>query len=294
MEARLVLQRLLTGYSTSPTAREGRELLHGVALHRALQLANRERSDADEQAAERELLALVQEPTDFAVTAAKIALASLHARRGDPSRGQALMREALTDWHAHQHVEPPATDLERDVGKIREAVFLPLGGEIYRDGRWNAFDFPSTPPPFMLMNSGTKVKLHGGEVVRVDVVPLVDLPSKALFFDADQIALLKSMILTLGGTARREPGHVMETPNQPVGDSTRILELWKTLFPARPGHWGGWEIETYPVITEIEFTSADRTSAAARVTIGYSGATVELEKEGDRWIARRLTNRWIT
>jgi hypothetical protein len=29
------------------------------------------------------------------------------------------------------------------------------------------------------------------------------------------------------------------------------------------------------------------------VTIGWQGGTVELEKEGDEWVARRLTNRSI-
>ena len=86
----------------------------------------------------------------------------------------------------------------------------------------------------------------------------------------------------------------METPNQPVGDSMQILGLWNKLFPARPGHWGGWELETYPVITEIQFTDAERTRASARVTFGYSGGTVELEKEAGKWIARRLSNQWIT
>jgi hypothetical protein len=57
---------------------------------------------------------------------------------------------------------------------------------------------------------------------------------------------------------------------------------------------GGWEIETYPVVTEIEFTNVERTRASARVTIGYEGGTVELEKEGGTWVAKRLTNRWIT
>ena len=53
------------------------------------------------------------------------------------------------------------------------------------------------------------------------------------------IDLLERMLYRLGGTKRREPGHVMETPNQPVGDSLRILQLWQRFFPARPGHWGG-------------------------------------------------------
>jgi hypothetical protein len=74
----------------------------------------------------------------------------------------------------------------------------------------------------------------------------------------------------------------------------QILALWKKFFPARPGHCGGWEVEAYPVITEIHFTNAGRTKASVKVTTGYSGATVEMEKEGGKWVARRLTNRWIT
>ena len=71
-------------------------------------------------------------------------------------------------------------------------------------------------------------------------------------------------------------------------------ESWNKFFPVRGGHWGGWELESYPVITEINFTNAERTRASAKVTIGYSGATVELEKQARRWIALRLTNRWVT
>jgi len=86
----------------------------------------------------------------------------------------------------------------------------------------------------------------------------------------------------------------MQTPNQPVGASLDILALWNKFFAARPGHWGGWELETYPVITRLEFTDAARTRAEAAVTIGYSGATVVLEKTAGRWVAVRLTNHWIT
>ena len=100
--------------------------------------------------------------------------------------------------------------------------------------------------------------------------------------------------MKLGGTRRRQPQAIMETPNQPVGDSMQILRLWNKFFHARPGHWGGWETETYPVIREIQFTDIARTKASARVTIGYSGATVELEKEEGRWVAKRLTDRWVT
>lgn len=144
------------------------------------------------------------------------------------------------------------------------------------------------------MNADIRVKQHDGDVLRVTLIQ--DLPGaqKTIFFDSEQIALLKAMIVKLGGSRRRAPGHVMETPNQPVGDSMQILRLWNEFFPARPGHWGGWELETYPVITEIHFTNAERTKAGAHVTIGYSGATAELEKENGKWIAKRLNQQWMT
>ena len=78
------------------------------------------------------------------------------------------------------------------------------------------------------------------------------------------------------------------------GPLSNILALWNKFFPAHPGHWGGWAFLTYPVITEVEFTDAQRTKVAARVTVGYSGATVLLEKEAGKWVAKSLTNRWIT
>ena len=61
-----------------------------------------------------------------------------------------------------------------------------------------------------------------------------------------------------------------------------------------PGHWGGWVFHTYPIITRIEFIDAGRTRAAVSVTVGYSGATVQMEKRDGRWIAKELTNFWIT
>ena len=48
------------------------------------------------------------------------------------------------------------------------------------------------------------------------------------------------------------------------------------------------------MITEIEFLDEARTRAAARVTIGYSGGTVRLVKDGATWRATEMTDRWIT
>lgn len=147
---------------------------------------------------------------------------------------------------------------------------------------------------YLLVNAGVLVKQHDGDATRVSLIRSFDAEGKVIFFESEQIALLKDIITRFGGTKRRTPRHVMETPNQPIGDSMQILKLWTKFFAARPGHWGGWELETYPVITGIQFADPGRTKASARVTIGYSGGTVELEKENDRWVAKRLAGIWIT
>ena len=293
-EAVAELKRLQTEYPTSPMASEGRELIHEAQFEHALQLADVERPGANEAAALAEFEALARSGHGFAVTAAAIARASLLWKQGDAPAAEKVMSEALTAWHAAQRWSKPAAGLESDVAEIRRAVFLPRGGGVYANEQWNAFSWPSPPPPFTLVNADVRVKRHDGEVTRVTLVQELPGATKLLFFDTRQISLLKRTIVALGGTRRREPRQVMETPNQPVGDSMQILKFWTKFFAGRPGHWGGWEIETYPVITEIEFTNAERTKASARVTIGYSGGTVELEKEAGTWIAKRFTNQWIT
>ena len=223
----------------------------------------------NEAAALKQLEALAREERDFAATAAGIARASLLWKRGDAAAAEQVMQDALTAWNGELRPSQLAAGLETDVAAIRHAVFLPQGGGVYAGGQWNAFNWPSPPPPFTLVNADVRVKRHDGEVTRVTLVQSLPAATKLLFFDTQQINLLKRTIVALGGTRRREPRQIMETPNQPVGDSMQILRLWTKFFDARPGHWGGWEIETYPVITEIEFTNAERTKASARVTIGY-------------------------
>lgn len=292
-EAISEMRALTQKQGSSPEAANGRELLHRAQLMKALQLANLERRGNDRVVAMTALDALGREPVDFSVVAARIARASLLWVDSDGGAAQGLMRDALDAWHAQQRPTTPASSMERDLAAIRRAVFLPGGGGVYGSGRWDP-PWPTPPSPFCLVNTDVRVRDHDGKVTRVSLVVDFDLAQRVVFFNTDQIAVLKDVLVQLGGTSRREPGHIMETPNQPVGDSMHILKLWTKFFVGRPGHWGGWDLETAPVITEIQFTNAERTRASARVTIGYTGGTVELEKEDGRWIAKRLTNQWIT
>ncbi len=279
------LGRIPRQYPDSPASAEARSLVRRARLERALSMADVEGPDADEDAALKEFEALAREPLDFSVTAARIARASILWKRGDADAAEAEMSTALTDWHTHQPLSTPATPIEEDVAEIRRVIFLPHGGSVYGADRWNAFAWTSATAPFVLLNADVPAKLHDGQAVSVRLIQSLPGADKPLFFDTDEVALLQRMIATLGGTKRREPTAIMQTPNQPVGGSMQVLRLWNRFFAARPGHWGGWEIETYPRITEIRFTNAARTRAAARVTIGYSGATVET-REGGREVGR--------
>jgi hypothetical protein len=260
-------------------------------------LAGVESPSRDEAAAAaKELDALSRESTDFAVVAASIARAALLWTNNAPSEAQALMKEALAKWRLQQpaSARPDKNSVEEDVSAIREVVFKPTGGSVYAGGHWNAFSFPSTSAPFLVINPGTLVRLPSGEQVRVRIArPLPGLDN-VLFFDPDQLRFFGTMMTRLGGTKKRQPTAVMETPNQPIGPSLDILALVNQFFPARPGHWGGWEFETYPRIDRVEFLNVERTQAVAAVTVGYSGASVVLEKKGGVWIAVRLTNEWMT
>jgi hypothetical protein len=206
------------------------------------------------------------------------------------------MEAALKEWSAHHAADqqrPPASDLEREIAAIRAAVFTPAGSPIYTNGRWNAFSWPSTVPPFIVVDPEVRVVQPGGES-RLTLFQGYERFERVLFVNTEQVAVLATIMNTLGGTARRQPGHVMETPNQPIGPSLSVLAFLNKFFPARPGHWGGWEFETYPVINRIEFLNRERSRAAVAVTVGYSGATVVLEKKNGRWEAVDLVNMWVT
>jgi tetratricopeptide (TPR) repeat protein len=295
-EARVVLERSAAMFPASPVTSEARTLAHRARLDLALALADIERDEADEAKAIAELDALAREPYDFIVWAAKIAKASILWTRSRSDEARIQMGAALDEWRKQPSAsQPPAIgSLERDVLDIRDVVFRPSGDGVYSGARWNAYEPPASSAQFVIANSRLRVKLANGVTVVVDARRPVNGLPQLLFLSDQQIATLDAIMKAVGGTRRRAPRAIMETPNQPVGPSTEVLALWNTFFAARPGHWGGWVFETYPIVGQIEFLNAERTKAGAAITMGYSGATVVLEKENGIWRATGLVNQWVT
>jgi hypothetical protein len=214
---------------------------------------------------------------------------------GRQAAADAAMRTALGRWVAAstQLAEPRSGSLEADVLAIRDAVFLPLGNSVLR-GEWNAEGWPASLPPFLLASA--RLEVHVADRTRPVSIDVSRQPpglSSVVFVTAEDVERLTRMVSRLGGTARREPAVIMEIPNQPIGPAERIIAWWNGFFPARPGHWSGVELESAPAFDAIAFTDPARTRAEVKVRIGYTGATVVLEKTGGTWTMRELTDQWV-
>lgn len=297
-EAINTLTRFLKQRPGSPALTEARSLLHRAQLESALDLAAVEGPHYDPAKALAALNAISKEPFDSFVATAALAEAALKLTQGQSNEAEALMGKTLDSWVTTQrdlNRQPPISSIDADVADIRQVVFRPLGDlPFYGGSGWNASNFPATLPRFIVVRADIQVKTSDGQVGRHTVYQKFPDLDHVLLLKSDELSLLARLLTTIGGTKRREPTQVMETPNQPVGDSMQILSLFGRFFEARPGHWGGWVLETYPQITQIEFVNPERTKANAHVTIGYSGGTVVLEKIEGKWRAVRLTNQWIT
>ena len=147
----------------------------------------------------------------------------------------------------------------------------------------------------MVASSDLRVKVAGSDIwTSVDVSRQPPGLTNVVFIPFDDVAYLTRAVSRLGGTRRREPTAIMQVPNQPIGDAQAIIRWWNRYFPARPGHWVGFEIMTYPAFTSIEFTNAERSRALVPVNIGYAGADVVLEKLDGVWTIKELVNGWVT
>lgn len=294
-EAADLLANFARRFPRSPNIREAQYLAHKARLNSALAMLD-VGGQPNEAGAIVTLDALAREPSDFPVSAAKIVKACLLWKQGNQAAAEGLLQEALNERVLEQVWREPASALEKDVAGIRSLVFLPTGGEPYRSGArgWNAFSWPSALPRFVAVPAEVRVREATGRTSVLSLPHRMPGIDNLLMLDPDQLQFFSDLMDKIGGTKRRTPTAVMETPNQPVGASLSVMALLNKFFPVRPGHWGGWEFLTYPVITEIEFMDAARTKARAKVTIGYSGCDVLLEKAGATWKAVRITNEWIT
>jgi tetratricopeptide (TPR) repeat protein len=295
-EALPVLERVASRYPRSPAGADARAVVSRARLDAALALADASTSSSDPQTALRELEALSRGAFDAYRGMAGILAATLTLLQGRSVDADAQLTGSLQRWvrEASRMRMPASGSLEHDVLAIRDALFLPLGGKSLT-GNWNGFVWPRTLPPFVVAPSALRVRVAGSdEWASVDVSRQPPGFTNAVFILPDDMAYLTRAVSRVGGTQRREPTAIMQVPNQPIGDAQTIIRWWNRFFPARPGHWVGFEIATYPAFFSIQFTNAERSRAVVPVTIGYAGADVVMEKVNGAWAIKEVVNRWVT
>jgi tetratricopeptide (TPR) repeat protein len=288
------LDEFIRRYPDSPSAAEARELLTRAKLEIALLQAGAEASEQGKRSALAALESLATQPYGFSVFAAHVARATLHSIVGSTSRGAELMSDALAQWHEHGaalYAKRSVTSLQQDVMDIRDAVFHP-------NANWPRHEFARLrssdgPPPFFVAAPDVRVKLHDDTLVRVEAASRLAARPGALLLDEEQVAVLERILTGLGGTRRRAPQALMETPNQPIGELEQIQKFWNRFFSMGPGHWGGWILQTFPIVNEVTFIDAARTRGAARIRTGYEGSTQLLTKGDGTWKVNGASGHWI-
>ena len=292
-EAARLLEGFAERYPASQFKDEARRLELKARLFAALAKLDVEaQGDRDEGLAG--LKRLADGPYDFTATAAKIALALVQEEAGDEAGAEKAMGAALEEWRARQTLREPASPLEQDVASIRDAVVRPEGDGLYDGTHWNAFRWEGAERPYVVVDPEVRVRFADGRTKELTLPQRYAHLDRVLFLDREQSGLLISVIFRLGGTKRREPAGIMETPNQPIGGTRRIISFLDRFFATRPGHWSGVELYTYPAITEIELLDEARTTARVAVTIGYSGGDVMVGKGFPGWWVTQVTRTWVT
>ena len=288
------LDEFIRLYPDSLSAAEARELRTRAKLEIALLQAGPETSEEGQRAALAALESLAGEPYGFSVFAAQVARATLHSIVGSTSRAAELMSDALVQWHEHGaalFARRSATPLQRDVMDIRDAVFHPNANSSRHE--FSRLRSSDSPPRFFVATPDVRVKLHDGSDVRVEAASRLSARPGALLLNQEQIAVFERILTGLGGTRLRAPQSVMETPNRPIGAVEHIQKFWNRFFTMGPGHWGGWILQTFPIVTEVTFIDAARTRGAARIRTGYQGSTQLLTKGDGTWKVSGSSGHWI-
>ncbi|MCU0722213.1 MAG: hypothetical protein MUC63_01095 [Planctomycetes bacterium] len=66
-------------------------------------------------------------------------------------------------------------------------------------------------------------------------------------------------------------------------------------FPLFPGHWGGWNLETSPVLRSVRFLDEARTEAVVDFAVRYEGGEAALKKDAKTglWVLGEVKFTWI-
>jgi tetratricopeptide (TPR) repeat protein len=284
-DARAAFERFIAEHPRSTLVADARYLSHLARLEHAMHLASTSTPDVDEPAAVAELDRLIGEPYDFVVFAAKLASASMALTQGATEDAEKRLRGAFDEWIARQgQRQPPASrdPLAADVSAIRNAVFWPSGNGPAGDAA--AARFRSSRPVYLVVRSEIQVSTAPDSTVTVSIPDAIPGFDNVLYATAAQLDVLKRISEKLG----------MRGDDPQRGGVSRLVGWW-TRFFERGVSWGNVNVETYPVIYQIEFIDRDRTLANALLRTSDShGERIVLQKTGGVWKILRVVDQWVS
>jgi hypothetical protein len=264
---------------------------HRAQLGLALELADVEKKGSDTQSALIQIETLAREPIDLAVIDAKIARGFLVWKQGASAAARQAVETALADWYAHQTRSAPSSGIEADVAEIHRVILFPP-----RDAERRTLSTPleslGGDLMFVILRPDVAVKQADGKTIRVRLHDSFGPAIKPLFATTEQIEVVRHIIRKLRGSSI-----LYSTPPASAAQADsrgEVLALWYGLLPVRPRSSYRWDVLTYPLISQIEFTNSDRTRAVASITAGSSGHWLLLEKEQGRWVPRKVLAFWDT
>jgi hypothetical protein len=245
-------------------------------------------SAPDENAAEAALVASEEwgGPFDDFLVALVRAVRDLAGEEGEERAGERLGAavKALRESRAPRKPEP---GLEADVAAVRRAAFRPNEPLYYR-GEWK----PESWQPYVVLTPEIRVTLADGTETEVDLVQTLPEVAGALYIRRAELARLQDVLEKLGGGARTDPASIMAIP-QPKGGAKAIAALIGRFFQITPGHWGGWHLETYPILHEIVFEDEERDSATVHFRVRYEGGEAKVKRSGDGYELGEIKLTWI-
>ena len=254
-DARLEFEAVLSRYPASPTVGDARSGTHVAALREALASLSKPEAAA---AALQELERISAEPSDFAVSAAQIARATLLHTQGSAAEANALMASALQERLAQTRARAPVRSrsrLEDDVVGIRRVIFT-----------------PASKRPYMLAASELDVTLADSEQRRVSSELPFPGHDNVIFVDGRELELLHAVL-----------------------DAFPDQGWWDKFFEAGPATWGFVPLQTHPDIWRLDFLNAARTRATAQVSTGAAtGRAIVVEKVRGVWRIVRAGGEWIS
>jgi hypothetical protein len=187
------------------------------------------------------------------------------------------------------------TPLEEDAYAIFEDIWSPTN--LNRLGEFEAGGFENwyARSPYLLvqneLHTETK-KLFGGSTTNVIENFVPSLPSfkgRAIVLTGER----KKAILSFLGDEEHPLGYGgIMNPSRAKGESRNRENYLTEALPIQHGHWGGWNLITYPEISRIEFNSK-RTEASVDFRVGYQGGTAIYKKKDGQWMLQESHATWI-